>query len=66
MALSPVLPHLEVSILHHSYPLLNGRQLSGWLDVAGLFSLKCKVRYYEDEEEETRVRMHKMAIDKNK
>jgi hypothetical protein len=34
-------------------------------DIPRPLSLKCKVRYYEDEEEETRVRMHKMAINKN-
>jgi hypothetical protein len=35
-------------------------------DIPKPLSLKCKVGYYEDEEEETRVIMHKMAIDKNK
>lgn len=28
------------------------------------FSLKRKVGYYEDDEEETRVRMHRMSIDR--
>jgi hypothetical protein len=28
-------------------------------------SLKRKVGYYEDEEEETRIKMHRMAIDKH-
>jgi hypothetical protein len=35
-------------------------------DIPRPLSLKCKVGYYEDEEEETRVRVHKMAINKNK
>jgi hypothetical protein len=34
-------------------------------DIPKPLSLKRKVGYYEDEEEEMRVKMHKMAIDKN-
>jgi cell fate (sporulation/competence/biofilm development) regulator YlbF (YheA/YmcA/DUF963 family) len=35
-------------------------------DIPRPLSLKRKVGYHEDKEEETRVRMHKMAINKNK
>jgi len=34
-------------------------------DIPRPLSLKCKVGYYEDKKEETRVRMHKMAINKH-